>query len=150
MILQSNIPALHRRSFLRHPPLVRRDTRKDKQHKVQDQNERQKDIRRDLHLSESVDEGIARLAPEIEVIVARDEVVELDLHGLPEPEPAVADGENEGGEGETPYEEIEGDVPAGVNGFAVAVGDGEKDLEGVVDEGEEELWRGVLAWGLHG
>lgn len=74
---------------------------------MRDEDEGQEDVCGDFDAADGVDHRVAGLAPEI-VFVAGDEAVEVEQDGLPEPEPTVADGEDEGGEGEAPDEEVGG------------------------------------------
>ena len=90
-------------------------------------------IGRNLNLSRGVNDGIAWFGPEVP-LVAWDEVVEFQKHGLPPPEPTPADGKDNGGDAESPNEEVDTDVPAGVDGFATAAGEEEEvEGDGVVD-----------------
>lgn len=63
-------------------------------------------------------------------------MVKFEEDGLPPPEPAVANGKDDGGDAEGPGEEVDADVPAGVEGL---VKDERCEGEGVVDEREEDL-----------
>lgn len=57
------------------------------------QNQREKNISSNLDLSNGIDIRLASFTPEIELVVAWDKAAGLELkeHGLPPPEPAVAD-----------------------------------------------------------
>lgn len=98
----------------------------------QDQGE--EDIGRDLLSSELVDQRLAWLAPE----VANDptghpSITEAESHGLPPPEPPVANGEDDGGDAEHPDEEVGGDGEAGMDGIALAPEEEGGDEEDAVE-----------------
>lgn len=142
MILQLNIASLSLRTLGLHPPFMSSDAVHDEEHEVDNpiathqypptptsllgynhlQYESQEHIGRDLNLAHGVDIRLTHLRPEVE-LVARDDAVEIEPHGLPPPEPAVADGEDNAGHGERPDEEVAADVPGWVVGTAAAVAD---------------------------
>jgi len=73
------------------------------------------------------------LAPEVPVI-ARHDAIEINQNGLPVPKPAIAYREDNGGESKSPDKEVNTNVPAWVNGAAMAVNEAQEDDDGVVDE----------------
>lgn len=66
-------------------------------------------------------------------------MVEFYQDGLPPPEPAPADAEDDGRDTEGPDEEVDANVPAGVGGFVAVRKDEEGEGKGVVDERDEDL-----------
>lgn len=73
------------------------------------------------------------------VLVARHDAIELNEDGLPVPEPAIANGEEDRWYTEAPNEEINSDIPARVNRPAVALEESEEEKKRVIEEGEEDL-----------
>lgn len=99
---------------------------------VQDQC--QEDVGGNLHPANGVDHGIAGLAPEIGGKLAEDVVtVDGELHGLPYPEPTVADGEDEAGKGKAPDEEVDCEWPRRVDGAMKGRMHSEEGVNGVVE-----------------
>lgn len=90
----------------------------------------EEDIRGNLDLARGVDDRVAGLGPEVPLVVAGDEMVELEHGWLPPPEPSVTNTEDDGGDTEDPGEEVGADFPARVEGF---VEEEEGEGEGVED-----------------
>ena len=147
MILQFDIPPVHRLPLLRHPPLVAGDTCIHKQHKMHDQNQCQEHISGNLHATQLINHRIAILTPVIEPI-ARNAVANSHDHRLPPPEPAYADAEDYGGDGEGPGKEIGCDGETGVDWFAISTVEGKIEEGRIVKEGYEELKGNIRIDGL--
>lgn len=103
--------------------------------------ERQKYVPRNLCLSRGVYFRIALLGEEVVRDIARDEVVNLEFHRFPVPEPACADGQDNARDSEHPDDEVDGNVNARVEGFAGLVEDVEPEDRRVVDKAEDDLVR---------
>ena len=78
------------------------------------------------------------MTPEV-IFVARHDAIELKKDGLPVPEPTIANGEENRWYTETPNQEVNCDIPARVNGPAVALEESEEEKKRVIEEGEENL-----------
>ena len=78
------------------------------------------------------------MAPEIP-FVAWHEALDVNEDGLPIPEPAITDGEDDRRYSKAPDEEIDSDIPSRMDRAAVALEESEEDDERIVEEGEEDL-----------
>ena len=139
MILQFDVPPCRPLTLLLHSPLVRLDARHHKQVEMHDQDQGQEDIGRYLHLAQLVYQGVARLTPVVVRVVAEKLTGELELHGLPPPEPAQAHGEDDCWDGRSPYEEVGCQHPARVYGPTLPVIEREENEEGVEDPRYDQL-----------
>jgi len=102
------------------------------------QYQRQEYIGRNLDLAHGVDPRLTCLRPEVE-LVAGDDAVEIEPHGLPPPEPPIADGKDDAGDSERPDEEIGAGVPAWVVGPASTVADEQEERDRVVKQCQYDL-----------
>lgn len=102
------------------------------------QDKRQEHVGRNFHLAQRVDHRIALYGPVVEPITG-DEVVVADDHGLPVPEPSVADRKNDSRDRESPDYKVDSNVPARVYGFSMSAGEEQKKTQWIVDEAEEDL-----------
>lgn len=68
--------------------------------------------------------------------------MELHEYRLPPPEPAPADGEDDGRDTESPDKEVDPNVPAWMDGFVGVPEDEEAEGEWVVDERYEDRKQG--------
>lgn len=79
------------------------------------------------------------MTPEIVLVARHNAIIEFNEDGLPVPEPAIPNGEDDRGDGEAPDEEIHTNIPAGVNGAAFALKESKKEEKRVVEEREKDL-----------
>lgn len=139
MILQLDVPPCRPLTLFLHSPLVRLDARHYKQVEMHDQDQGQEDIGRDLHLAQLIYQGVARLTPEVVRIVAEELTAELELHGLPPPEPAQTHRKDDCWDCGSPYEQVGCQHPARVYRPTLPVVKREEDEEGVEDPRYDQL-----------
>lgn len=103
------------------------------------QDKCQKHICCNLRPTQRVDQRITNLTPIVPLKVAWHDAFEFNKNGLPVPEPAITDGEDDSRYSKAPNEEIHSDIPSRVNGAAMALEQSEEEEERVVEEGDEDL-----------
>ena len=104
------------------------------------QHQGQKDVRGDLHFADGVNHWVAGFAPKVEIDVAKNVItVNGQLDRLPIPKPAVANGEDEGGEGKAPDKEVNSEGPGWVNRAIESRVCGEKYVSWIVKESKKDL-----------
>ena len=103
------------------------------------QDKCQKHICCNLRPTQRVNQRITNLTPIIPLEVAGHEAFEFDKNGLPVPEPAIADREDNSRYSKAPNEEIYSNAPSRVDGAAMALEQSEEQEERVIQEGEEDL-----------
>ena len=79
------------------------------------------------------------MTPEIVRVTWHNAIFEFNEDGLPVPEPAISNRENDRWYSEAPDEEIHANVPARVNGAAVALKESKEEEKRVVEKSEEDL-----------
>lgn len=79
------------------------------------------------------------MAPEIVRVAWHDAIFEFDEDGLPVPEPAIPNRENDRRYSEAPDEEVHSNIPTRVNGAAVALKESKEEEKRVVEESEKDL-----------